>query len=88
MDVPPVSTRGVLEPFGDVAVFVGGVVVGDKVDVEILGDGAVDEFEERKPFLVAVSRFVVGEDLAGGDVHGGEQGGGAVAFVVVGHRPG
>ena len=34
------------------------------------------------PFLA------VGEDLPGRDVHRGEQVGGAVALVVVGHRPG
>ena len=70
----------------DVVVCVGAVVAGNKVDVEVAWDVAVDEFEEQ-PFLVAVPRFVVGEDFSGCGVHGGEQGGGSVAFVVVGHRP-
>jgi len=85
VDVPSVSTGGVFEPSCDVVVCVGAVVIGNEVDVEIVGDVAVDEFEERQPLLVAVPRFVVGEDLAGGGIERGEQGGGAL--VVVGHRP-
>ena len=46
MDVPPVTTFRVLEPLGDVVVFVSGVVVGDEMDVEVAGDVTVDEFEE------------------------------------------
>jgi len=46
VDVPSVSTGGVFEPSCDVGVCVGAVVVGDEVDVEVIGDVAVDEFEE------------------------------------------
>ena len=66
MDVPPVSTGGVFEPSCGVVVCVGAVVIGNEVDIEIVRDVAVDEFEERQPLLVAVPRFEVGEDLAGG----------------------
>ena len=49
----------------------------------------VDELEERQHILGPVCAFSgVVEDFAGGDVHRREQVGGAVALVVMGHRPG
>ena len=48
----------------------------------------VDELEEAEHLLGTVAGLGVIEDLAGRQVHGGEQVGGAVAFVVVGHGVG
>ena len=72
------------EPVLDLGVAVGGVVVDDQVDVEVLRHAGVDVAEEGEELLVAVSLAAPGDHLAGGDVEGGEQGGGAVADVVVG----
>ena len=72
------------EPCFDFGVFVSGVVVGDDVDVEGLGDVGVDVSEEGEELLVSVTGFALGEELAGGDVEGGKQGGGSVADVIVG----
>ncbi len=63
--------------------FVGGVVVADDVQRHArvgLGD-LLEEFEE---LLVAVVGVAGVGDFAGGDLQRGEQGGGAVADVVVG----
>lgn len=60
---------------------VGRQVVQHDVDVEILGDVEVDPLEEAQHLGPAVTRLGVVEDLAGGDVHGGEQVGGSVPAV-------
>jgi hypothetical protein len=62
-NMPPVPTKRVFEPFGDVVVFVNGVVVNHEVDIEVARDVTVDEFEERQPLLMTVPRSTVGEDL-------------------------
>ena len=51
-------------------------------------DGGVDLLEEPQHVGRGVTFVQSGEDLAGGDVHRGEQVDGAVALVVVGHRAG
>ncbi len=65
-----------------------GVVVNHQVQLD--GDtrfvvdvavGAFDLFEEGQELLVTVPEFQCGGDVAGGDVDGCEQGGGAVALV-------
>ena len=71
------------EPVEDFLFLVGGVVVHHQAQF-VIGVSACDMFEEGQEFLVAVARFADPGDLAGGDVQGGEQGGGAVADVVVG----
>jgi hypothetical protein len=50
----------------------------------LVGVGARGLFEESQEFLVAVAVLADAGDLAGGDLQRGEQGGGAVADVVVG----
>ena len=50
------------------------------------GDGLTTE--EREELLVTVPRVAGAGDLPGRGLQGGEQRGGTVAFVVVGHRPG
>ena len=66
---------------------VGGVVVQDQVDLQILGHLPVDGLEELQPFLMPVPRQALADDHAGQHVERGEQGGGAVALVVVGVCP-
>ena len=73
------------EPALDAGVLVGTVVVDDEVDIEVRGHVGIDVPEEAQEFLVAVARLALGEDLAGGKVQGGEEGGGAVAGVAVRH---
>ena len=66
----------------------GGVVVQAEVDLQVLGHLPVDDLEEFQPFLMPVLRRALADDHAGQHVQRGEQGGGAVALVVVGHRAG
>jgi protein-export membrane protein SecD len=87
VEVPPFSFR-VGEPVADLGALVGGKVVEDDMDVEVLGDLLVDLLEEGEHVDAGVTLLAVGDDLAGADVQGGEEVGGAVALVVVGHRPG
>jgi hypothetical protein len=65
----------------------GGQVVKHHMHGPAAGHG-VDLFEEPQHVGAAVALVQVGDHLAGGDVHRGEQVDGAVAFVVVGHRGG
>ena len=64
---------------------VGGVVVNDEVDVEVRGHVGIHVLEEAQELLVAMAPLALGEDPAGGNVQGGEEGGGAVADVAVRH---
>ena len=48
-------------------------------------DGLVDEAEKLEPLLMAMTLLAQAKDLAVGRIQRGKQGGGAVAFVVVGH---
>ena len=67
-------------------VFVGGVVVDDQVNRQVLGDLTVDGAQELHELLVAVAGQALSDHRAGEYVEGGEQGSGAVPFVIVGHR--
>ena len=63
---------------------VGGVVVADEVDVQLVGDGLVDGDQELAELDRPVTAVQFGDDCAVGDVERGEQAGDAVADVVVG----
>ena len=63
---------------------VGRVVVHDDVDVQPLGDAAVDLFEEVEELPRPVATIALADDEAGGDIESGKERGGAVALVVVG----
>ena len=76
------------EPFADLGMFVGGVVVDDGVDRLVVWHLRLDGVEEADEVLMAVTLHVAADDGAVEDVEGGEQRRGAVAFVIVGHRPG
>ncbi len=78
-----VGVRVVVEPVANFGLRVGGVVVHHQVQLPV-GVGAVDLPQERQEFLVAVLRLDCRGHLSSRDLQRGEQGGGAVAFVVVG----
>jgi len=67
-------------------VFVRGVIVGDQMQGLTLGDLAINQTQERQPFLVPMPRQAGGEDGALRDMEGGEARGGSMALVIVRHR--
>jgi hypothetical protein len=71
------------QPGLHVRVLVGGVVVGDDVQLDA-GVSAGGLLQELQELFVPVAGITGIGDLAGGDLQGGEQRGGAVADVVVG----
>jgi len=80
------AEAGVLQqPLVDDGGLVGGVVVQDQVQVQVPRHGDVDELEEPEELLVPVAAVGLGDHRPAADVIGGEQAGGAVADVVVGH---
>ena len=72
------------QPGAYLGMFVGSVVVDDEMNVEVGGDAGIQIAQEGKELLMAMARLAFGEDGASGDVEGREQGGGAVANVIVG----
>ena len=62
---------------------VGCVVVHDQMDVELVGDLGFESAQELEELPAAVAWEALADDLAGGDVEGGKQGGGPVAHVVM-----
>jgi hypothetical protein len=62
-------------------------VVEHHVDLQVVGHVKIDQLEEGKHVFSGVALASVVENLAGGHVHRREQVGGAVAAVVMGHRP-
>src|ERR1700689_4910770 len=77
--------RMIGEPLLDLGMLVGGVVVGDGMDNPAGPDSALDGVKELDELLVGVTGHAAADHGAVEDVEGGEQGGGAVALVVVGH---
>jgi hypothetical protein len=73
------------EPLQDHWVLVGGVVVEDGVDHLACRNRALNGVEELDELLVPVLRHAATDNCAVEDVERGEQGGRAVAFVVVRH---
>lgn len=71
------------QPGLDLGVFMGGVVVDDQVDVQIVGHIGIDMTQEGEELLVAMTPFALGQDLASSDIECGEQGRGAMADIVV-----
>src|SRR3954464_2333684 len=76
------------EPSQHLWLRVGGVVVEDEVDDLADRDLCLDGIEEADELLMAVALHAAPEDGAVEDVKGGEQGGGAVALVIMGHGAG
>jgi hypothetical protein len=78
--------RMIGQPFEDVGLFVGGVVVDDGVDDFSGRDGALDGVEEADELLVAMPSYAASDHGSVEEVERGEQSGRAVALVIMGHR--
>ena len=76
------------QPSAHPRVFVSGIVVEDGMDHFSHRNLRLHRIEEADELLMAVTLHVAADDGAIEDVEGSEQRGGAVAFVVVGHRAG
>ena len=61
------------EPFEDIRLFVGGVVVGDGVDHLAGRDGELDSGEEADELLVAMAPHAASDHGSVEHVEGGEQ---------------
>ena len=81
-----VDARVVREPPLYRGVFVRGVVIGDQMQGLALWGLAINQTQERQPFLVPMPRQAGGDEGTLGDIQGGKKRGGAMALVVVGHR--
>jgi len=79
--------RIVGQPFQNLRVFVRGIVVDNGMDNLSGGNGALNSIEKFDEFLVPVMRHAAPDDSALKHVEGSEQGGRAVALVVVRHGP-
>ena len=66
----------------------GGVVIEHQVDVAWPQDGAVDAAQELQELPGAMAGQALADDHAGFDIERGEQRGGAMALVIVGHGGG
>jgi hypothetical protein len=74
----PGKRLAVLVPGGThPGVLVGGVVVADHMQLPARPGGG-HLLEERQRLLMAVARLALVQDVPGGDLQGGEQGGGPV----------
>ena len=71
------------QPCDDLGVFVSGVVVENGVDGLAGRDGGFDGVEEADELLMAVALHAAADDRAVQDVERGEQGGRAMALVVM-----
>lgn len=74
------------EPLVSLVVLVSRTGVEDDVDFLILRDLTVDRTQQADEFLVPVALHGAADGRAVQDIAGGEQRGGAVALMVVGHR--
>src|SRR6516225_1471061 len=79
-----VEARMPLQPLIDPRVFMSGVIVSNNVDVEIGRALLVDQCEKGEPFLMTMARREVGDELAVEIIERGEQGQGAVPYVIMG----
>lgn len=82
------ETRMFLQPGLHLGRLVGGVVVEHELDVTRFADGAVNPAQEGQKLPCPVTRHAITDDQTGFDIKRGEQGGRAVAFVIMGHRGG
>ena len=79
-----VPARMIGEPFEDVGLFVGGVVVDDGVDDFSGRNSALDGIEEADELLVAMPSHAAPDHGSIEEVERGQQRGRAVALVVMG----
>jgi hypothetical protein len=64
---------------------VSGIVVNDEMEIETGGGLLVDQFEKAQELAMSMARHASPDNAAVQHVERREQGGGAVALVVVGH---
>jgi hypothetical protein len=83
----PAATIPVGEPLYGLGHGMSGKAVRNRMDTQAAGYG-IDLFDEPRHVRARMTVPHLGERLSGGDVHRREQVDGAVACVVVGHRPG
>jgi len=69
-----VEARSGGQPAPYFLVLMGGVVVHYQVDIQVRQHIGIDMVEEPQKFLMPVARLASGQDLAGSNVQGGEQG--------------
>ena len=74
--------RPLEQPAFDEFSFMGGVVIENQMDLEVMRDGLVQEVEKLPELLAAVLGKASPDDLAGGNVKSGKKGGGAMPEVV------
>ena len=80
--------RMLSEPLHDVGMFVGGIVVDDDVDRLFPGYSCLDDVQEPDELLMAMSLHALADNLALKDIECREQGGDAMALVVMRHGSG
>ena len=68
--------------------FVGGIVVDDKVKLFVGGRLAIDLTQELQPFLMAMMLHASGHHTAVESVESGKQRGGSMPLVIMRHRMG
>ena len=76
-----------VQPGFHVGVLVGGIVVDDQMDGQVLVGPTVEQFQEFQKLIIAVLGQTLADHRALMDIEGGEQGGGAVTIVVMGIVP-
>ena len=74
-----VVSRPLCQRCFDLGMFLGGVVIDDEMDVELWRDVHRDMTQEREELMVTMACFALSDDLSGGDVESGKQGGSAMA---------
>ena len=75
-----------VEPLADLGMFVCGVIVEDDVHRLVAGNAGVDGVQKADELLVPMLLHVPADNGAIENVERGEQGGRAVALVIMGHR--
>jgi len=74
-------------PGRNLVMLMGRIVVADDVNLFFLRRAFPDQVQEANPFLMPVLVHAGADDPSIRSVHGGEERGGAVWFVVMGHGP-
>src|SRR5437867_2134507 len=77
-------SRPLGEPVADQLGLVGGIIVYDEVDVEVVRHGILDPIEETAELRRTMPRIAFADDAASGDIERGEQGCDAMAHIVMG----
>src|SRR5215468_4716879 len=86
-DEMQLEARILSQPGPDLGVGVGAVVVQDQMQFQILGELALKTGQELQELLVAMPKVDLADHGAVEQVERGEEGGSAVALVVMGHGP-